>query len=43
MRLKLVPFVPDTFFEYIEVFYNRQRRHSTNGYRSPAQAEEQIA
>ena len=23
-------------FEYIEVFYNRQRRHSTIGYLSPA-------
>ena len=23
-------------FEYIEVFYNRSRRHSTLGYRSPA-------
>ena len=26
-------------FEYIEVYYNRQRRHSTLGYRTPAQAE----
>ena len=26
-----------TAFEYIEVFYNRQRQHSTLGYRSPAQ------
>lgn len=25
-------------FEYIEVFYNRQRRHSSVGYRTPAQA-----
>jgi transposase InsO family protein len=24
-------------FEYIEVFYNRKRQHSTLGYRSPAQ------
>lgn len=24
-------------FEYIEVFYNRQRRHTTLGYRSPAE------
>jgi len=25
--------------EYIEVFYNRQRLHSSLGYRTPAQAE----
>jgi len=25
-------------FEYIEIFYNRQRRHSSTGYRTPAQA-----
>jgi transposase InsO family protein len=24
-------------FEYLEVFYNRQRRHSTLGYQSPAE------
>ena len=27
-------------FEYIEVFYNRQRRHSTLGYVSPAEFEQ---
>jgi putative transposase len=26
-------------FEYIEVFYNRKRRHSTLGYDSPAEYE----
>ena len=26
-------------FNYIEVYYNRRRRHSTNGYRSPASYE----
>ncbi|MBX7131549.1 MAG: IS3 family transposase [Fimbriimonadaceae bacterium] len=26
-------------FEYIEVFYNRQRLHSALGYRSPAEYE----
>jgi transposase InsO family protein len=28
-----------SIFEYIEVFYNRQRRHSTIGYASPEQYE----
>ena len=28
-----------SIFEYIEVFYNRQRRHSTLGYLTPAQFE----
>ena len=27
------------FFDYVEVFYNRQRRHSTLGYLSPAEYE----
>lgn len=27
-------------FEYIEVFYNRQRRRSALGYRTPAEAAE---
>jgi putative transposase len=26
-------------FNYIEVYYNRQRKHSTNGYKSPAHFE----
>ena len=30
-------------FDYIEVFYNRQRRHSSNGYLSPADFEKQVA
>jgi len=29
----------DALFDYIEVFYNRQRRHTTNGGISPAEAE----
>ena len=30
----------DEIFEYIEAFYNRQRRHSTRGMLSPAEFEE---
>jgi putative transposase len=30
-------------FEYIEVFYNRERRHSTLGYLSPLEFEREIA
>ena len=26
-------------FNYIEVYYNRRRKHSTNGYKSPANYE----
>lgn len=26
-------------FNYIEIYYNRQRKHSTNGYQSPAHFE----
>ena len=29
-------------FEYIEVFYNRQRRHSSIGYQTPVQAFEDM-
>ncbi len=29
----------DELFDYIEVFYNQQRRHSAIGYRSPAEFE----
>ncbi|MBW2152343.1 MAG: IS3 family transposase, partial [Deltaproteobacteria bacterium] len=30
-----------SIFEYIEVFYNRQRRHSALGYLSPSEYEKQ--
>ena len=29
-------------FDYIEVFYNRQRRHSVFGYLSPAEFEKRV-
>lgn len=29
-------------FEWLEVWYNRQRRHSALGYRSPVVWEEQV-
>ena len=31
--------VEQELFSYIEVYYNRRRRHSTNGYKSPASYE----
>ena len=34
-----LPMVRAAIFEYIEVFYNRRRRHSTNNYLSPDQKE----
>ncbi|MBO9480997.1 IS3 family transposase, partial [Salinisphaera sp. G21_0] len=30
-------------FEYIEVFYNRQRKHSTNSYLAPFVYEQKLA
>jgi putative transposase len=30
-------------FEYLEVWYNRRRRHSALGYKSPAEYEAQLA
>jgi transposase InsO family protein len=29
----------DRAFDYIEIFYNKRRRHSSNGYLSPAELE----
>lgn len=37
------PHAKQSLFEYIEVFYNRQRRHSTLGYLSPAEFERRYA
>lgn len=37
--LKTAPELRQEVFEYIEVFYNRQRLHSTNGYRTPEEVE----
>jgi putative transposase len=35
--------VRDAVFEYIEMFYNRRRLHSTLGYKTPAQVESEYA
>ena len=32
----------EMIFEYIEVFYNRQRMHSSNNYLSPVDYEEKM-
>jgi putative transposase len=32
-----------SIFEYLEVWYNRRRRHSAFGYKSPAEYEEELA
>lgn len=32
-----------SLFRYLELFYNRRRRHSSLGYRSPAQFEQEAA
>lgn len=37
--LKTAPELRQEIFEYIEVFYNRQRLHSTNGYKTPEEIE----
>ena len=34
--------VNQSIFEYIEVYYNRERMHSTNGNLSPAEFEEKM-
>lgn len=32
----------EKIFEYIEIFYNRQRLHSSNGYMSPSEFEDKM-
>jgi transposase InsO family protein len=32
----------EKIFEYIEIFYNRQRLHSSNNYMSPTEFEEKM-
>ena len=32
----------ENIFEYIEMFYNRQRLHSSNNYMSPSEFEEKM-
>jgi putative transposase len=29
-----------TLFKYIEVYYNQRRKHSTNGWKTPAHSEQ---
>jgi len=38
-RFQNVVAAEQALFNYIEVYYNRQRKHSTNGYKSPARYE----
>ncbi len=38
-RFQNVAEAEQALFNYIEVYYNRQRKHSTNGYKAPAQYE----
>jgi putative transposase len=40
--LKIAPELRQEVFEYIEIFYNRQRIHSTNGYRTPEEVENEF-
>jgi len=40
-RFRTVKEARRALFEYIEVYYNRKRKHSTNGYLSPADYERQ--
>jgi transposase InsO family protein len=41
-RYRTRPEATQSIFEYIEVFYNRQRLHSSLGYRTPEDAERQL-
>ena len=36
------PQANEKIFEYIEIFYNRQRMHSSNNYMSPNEYEEKM-
>ncbi len=38
-RFQNVAETEQALFNYIEVYYNRRRKHSTNGYKSPAHYE----
>lgn len=38
-ELKTAPLLRQEVFEYIEIFYNRQRLHSTIGYKTPEEVE----
>ena len=38
-KFKTIGEAERVLFQYIEIYYNRQRKHSTNGYKSPADYE----
>lgn len=40
-RFQEVAEAEQALFNYIEVYYNRQRKHSTNGYKAPAHYEQE--
>jgi putative transposase len=38
-QFKTIEEAEKSIFQYIEIYYNRQRKHSTNGYKSPVDFE----
>ncbi|WP_404978125.1 IS3 family transposase [Aliarcobacter butzleri] len=41
-EINLCAKINEKIFEYIEIFYNRQRLHSSNGYMSPSEFEDKM-
>jgi transposase InsO family protein len=42
LPLQSIEKMKNTVFEYIEIYYNRQRMHSSIDYRNPVDYEEQL-